>query len=69
MFSEGYRPYQRQHAKSLELRGIMSISILGQYTGQTKKRPIKLAEIYDCFTEEFETENLKGAKVFIDEIS
>ena len=64
MFSEGYRPYQYQFTKSLELRGVMSISLLGQNTGQTKKRPIKLVVIYDCFTEEFETENLKETKVF-----
>ena len=69
MFSEGYRPYQRQFTISLELRGAMSICLLGQNTGQTKKRPIKLAEIYDCFTEGFEIENLKEAKVFLGEIS
>ncbi len=46
----------------------MSISLLRQNTGQTKKNLIKLTEIYDCFTKEFETENLKEAKVFIDEI-
>jgi hypothetical protein len=32
-------------------------------------RPIELAEIHDCFTEEFETENPKEAKVFLNEIS
>ena len=51
-----------QHAKSLELRAIMSLSRLWQKQGKCKQAYQQLAEIYSWFTEGFDTADLQEAK-------
>jgi predicted ATPase len=56
----------RQDAKSLELRALLSLTRLWQQQGKTAQARQKLAEIYDAFTEGFETADLRQAKVLLD---
>ncbi len=60
---------QRQQAKSLELRAVMSVSRLWQQQGKKKEAHEILSEIYNWFTEEFDTVDLKEAKALLDELS
>jgi len=58
-----------QQAKSLELRSAMSLSRLWQQQGKQEEAHQLLAEIYDCFTEGFNTADLKEAKVLLEELA
>jgi Predicted ATPase len=60
---------QRQGAKSLELRAVMSLSRLWQRQGKQKQARKLLAEIYGWFTEGFDTTDLQEAKVLLNELS
>jgi predicted ATPase len=60
---------QRQGAKSLELRAVMSLARLWQKQGKKKEAHQRLAEIYDWFTEGFDTADLKEAKALLEELS
>jgi len=60
---------RRQSAKSLELRAVMSLSRLWQKQGKKDEARQKLTEIYDWFTEGFETTDLKEAKSLLEELS
>jgi predicted ATPase len=57
---------RHQSAKSLELRAVMSLSRLWQRQGKTDEARQILAEIYDWFTEGFETKDLQEAKALLD---
>jgi predicted ATPase len=59
----------RQKARSLELRAVVSLLRLRQ--GKTSKRKTfsMLKEVYDWFTEGFETPDLKEARNLIEEMS
>ena len=59
---------QRQQAKSLELRAVMSLSQLWQQQGKKVEARQMLAEIYDWFTEGFNTADLKEAKALLEEL-
>ncbi|MBV7328143.1 hypothetical protein KFU94_07760 [Chloroflexi bacterium TSY] len=59
---------QRQQAKSLELRAIMSLCRLWQKQGRHTEALQILAEIYHWFTEGFATRDLKEAKALLDEL-
>ena len=59
----------QQQAKSLELRTAMSLSRLWQQQGKCTEARHLLAEIYDWFTEGFDTKDLQEAKVLLDELS
>jgi predicted ATPase len=59
----------RQQAKSLELRAAMSLSRLWQSQGKKEEARRLLSEIYDWFTEGFDTADLQDAKVLLDELS
>ena len=59
---------RRQQAKSLELRAVMSLSRLWQQQGKKKKARQMLAEIYDWFTEGFDTKDLQEAKALLEEL-
>jgi predicted ATPase len=60
---------QRQQAKSLELRAVMSLSRLWQSQGKKAEARQMLAEIYGWFTEGFDTGDLQEAKALMEELS
>ena len=60
---------QRQQAKSLELQAVMSLSRLWQQQGKKKEAHDLLAEIYNWFTEGFDTKDLQEAKALLEELS
>jgi predicted ATPase len=60
---------RQQRAKSLELRAVMSASRLWQHHGKRKEAHEMLADIYNWFTEGFDTADLKDAKALLDELS
>jgi predicted ATPase len=60
---------QRQQAKSLELRAVMSLARLWQQQGKKKKARRMLAEIYGWFTEGFDTADLQEAKALLEELN
>lgn len=60
---------RRQYAKSLELRAVMSLSRLWQKQGKKDEARQILAEIYNWFTEGFDTRDLKEAKALLEELS
>ncbi len=60
---------QRQSAKSLELRAVVSLSRLWQSQGKKDEARQLLAEIYGWFTEGFDTADLKEAKALLDTLN
>jgi class 3 adenylate cyclase/predicted ATPase len=60
---------REQGAKSWELRATMSLARLLRDTGRRDEAHSTLAEIYNWFTEGFDTADLKEAKVLLDELS
>ena len=60
---------RQQQAKSWELRATMSLARLWQKQGKKEEARKRLAEIYDWFTEGFDTPDLKDAKALQEELS
>jgi predicted ATPase len=60
---------EHQQAKSLELRAVMSLARLWQSQGKKEEARQLLAEIYNWFTEGFDTKDLQEAKVLLAELS
>ncbi|MBI3798631.1 MAG: hypothetical protein HY268_16910, partial [Deltaproteobacteria bacterium] len=60
---------RRQSAKSLELRAVMSLSQLWKQQGKKDEARQILAEIYDWFTEGFDTKDLQEAKALLEELA
>jgi len=58
-----------QKARSWELRAAMSLSRLLQKQGKKKEARKMLAEVYDWFSEGFDTPDLKEARALLDEMS
>jgi predicted ATPase len=58
-----------QHAKSWGLRATMSFARLLAQNGKRDEARAMLAEIYNWFTEGFDTADLKDAKALLDELS
>jgi predicted ATPase len=56
---------QRQQAKSLELRATVSLCRLWQGQGRTEEASLRLAEVYEWFTEGFDTRDLEEAKALL----
>ena len=59
---------QRQSAKSWELRATVSLARLLRDTNRRDEARTMLAEIYNWFTEGFDTADLKDAKALLDEL-
>jgi len=60
---------RKQQAKSLELRAVMSLARLWQRQGKKKEAHQMLTEIYNWFTEGFDTKDLQEAKALLEELS
>jgi class 3 adenylate cyclase/tetratricopeptide (TPR) repeat protein len=60
---------QHQQAKSWELRASTSLARLWQQQGKRKEAHKLLAEIYNWFTEGFDTKDLQEAKALLGELS
>jgi TOMM system kinase/cyclase fusion protein len=57
---------RKQQAKSLELRAVMSLSRLWRQQGKKNEARQMLAEIYNWFTEGFDTKDLQEAKALLE---
>ena len=60
---------RRLKAKSFELRGAMSLARLWQQQGKGPEARQLLADIYNWFTEGFESADLKAARTLLSELS
>jgi predicted ATPase len=60
---------QKQQAKSLELRAVMSLSRLWRQHGKQDEARQLLTEIYSWFTEGFATKDLQEAKALLAELA
>jgi predicted ATPase len=60
---------RKQQAKSLELRAAISLARLWQQQGKQAEAHTLLSEIYNWFTEGFDTKDLQEAKALLDELS
>jgi predicted ATPase len=60
---------RKQSAKSLELRATISLARLLSKQGERDRARTMLAEIYDWFTEGFDSADLKDAKKLLDELN
>jgi predicted ATPase len=60
---------RKQQAKSLELRAVLSLARLWQSQSETAEARQRLAEIYDWFTEGFDTKDLQEAKTLLEELA
>ena len=68
-FQKAIEIARRQQAKSLELRASMSLSRLWQQQGKKEEARQMLAEIYNWFTEGFDTKDLQEAKALLAELT
>ena len=68
-FDQSIRVAQQQKAKSFELRAVISLARLYQNQDKQEEARILLTQIYDRFTEGFDTVDLREAKVLLDELS
>ena len=68
-FHKAIEVARKQHAKSLELRAVMSLARLWQRQGKKAEARQRLAEIYGWFTEGFDAKDLQEAKALLDELS
>ncbi|MBI3796087.1 MAG: hypothetical protein HY268_03840, partial [Deltaproteobacteria bacterium] len=71
--AEGYflravRIAQQQQAKALELRAVMSLARLWQSQGKKEEARQMLADIYNWFTEGFDTKDVQEAKTLLEEL-
>jgi len=60
---------RRQQAKYLELRATTTLAQLLRDTGRNDQARAMLAEIYNWFTEGFDTAGLKEAKALLNELN
>jgi adenylate cyclase len=68
-FQKGIEIARAQSAKSLELRATTSLARLLARQGRRDEARATLAEIYNWFTEGFDTPDLKEAKALLDELT
>jgi predicted ATPase len=67
-FERAIEVAQNQNAKSLQLRAITSLARLLAKHGKRDEAHAMLADIYNWFTEGFDTADLKDAKALLDEL-
>jgi len=67
-FNESIKIAQQQKAKSLELRAAMSMARFYQNQGKREDARALVAQIYDRFTEGFDTTDLRAAKALLAEL-
>jgi class 3 adenylate cyclase/predicted ATPase len=60
---------QKQQAKSLELRAVVSLARLWQQQGKIAEAHALLVEVYGWFTEGFDTKDLQEAKALLEELA
>ena len=60
---------RKQQAKSFELRAAMSVARLWRDQGKPQQACEVLAPVYGCFTDGFDTLDLKEAKALLDALS
>jgi predicted ATPase len=60
---------RRQQAKALELRAATSLARLWQHQGKRSEAHKVLSEVYNWFTEGFDTKDLQEAKALLEELS
>jgi predicted ATPase len=68
-FQQAIEVAQRQQAKSLELRAMVSLARLWQSQGKLHEAHSMLSKIYNWFTEGFDTKDLQEAKALVEELS
>jgi predicted ATPase len=68
-FGQAIEIARGQSARSWELRAAKSLSRLLRQQGNREEARETLAEVYDWFTEGFDTANLREAKTLLDELS
>jgi predicted ATPase len=68
-FRQAIEVARHQGAKSWELRAVMSLCRLRQEQGRREEARKLLAELYDWFTEGFDTADLKEARTLLEELS
>jgi len=68
-FLEAIEQARHQQAKAWELRATMSLARLLAKQGRRDEALTMLADVYNWFTEGFETADLKEAKALLDELS
>lgn len=68
-FLEALRVARRQQAKTFELRAAMSLSRLWSRQGKKEEARQLLAEVYNWFTEGFDTADLKEAQQLLSELT
>jgi predicted ATPase len=68
-FHKALRVARQQQAKLLELRAAKSLSLLWMNQGKRREAQTMLAEIYDWYTEGFDTVDLKEAKMLLEQMS
>ncbi len=68
-FNKAIEIAQSQQAKSWELRASVSLARLWQSQGKNEEALTMLSEIYDWFTEGFDTHDLIEAKALLDELA
>jgi predicted ATPase len=67
-FREAIGLAQKMSARAWELRAAMSLARLLRDTGRRDEARSMLAEIYNWFTEGFDTADLQDAKALLDEL-
>jgi predicted ATPase len=68
-FHQAISVAQLQQAKSFELRAVMGLCRLWREQDKRDEARARLAEIYDWFTEGFDTTDLKEARALLDELA
>jgi predicted ATPase len=68
-FQQAIKVARRQKTKSLEMPVAMSLVHLWQPQGKRKAARELLVPIYGCFTEDFDTTDLKEAKALLAELA